>query len=142
MCTACLASVYQQRDSSAPFNHHYQHVVLEVLQKWRMVFNFLSRHYDRSPSSTRLGHRAQRDSLLESHLSVSPSTQSVFFMLSLSFAFVPPCVVCQLPWDNFRLSHSDGKPYGDLDPRFLDEVNSGENPFRNIAGSVGTFERL
>lgn len=48
------------------------------------------------------------------------------------------CALPQLPWDNFRLSHSDGKPYGDLDPRFLDEVNSGENPFRNIVSSVGT----
>lgn len=36
-----------------------------------------------------------------------------------------------LPWANFRLSHSDCKPYGDLDPRFLDDVNSGLNPFQN-----------
>ena len=46
----------------------------------------------------------------------------------------------QLPWDNYRLSHSDGKPYGDLDPRFLDDVNMGDNPFRTAETSQGTLK--
>ena len=57
---------------------------------------------------------------------------------SLSSSLYIHCLPIQLPWDNYRLSHSDGKPYGDLDPRFLDDINRNENPYKDLNVTLGT----
>jgi hypothetical protein len=64
---------------------------------------------------------------------------TIVTVCSLIISLFIRCLLTQLPWDNYRLSHSDGKPYGDLDPRFLDDINRNENPYKDLDVTLGTL---
>ena len=82
------------------------------------------------------------DTILNSASTIIITLIAIFIIstiISFIISFFKHCLPIQLPWDNYRLSHSDGKPYGDLDPRFLDDINRNENPYKDLDVTLGTL---